>query len=458
MVLCVSGTYSQLLDYIIFAVLLFYFLTIAGLFVLRVKRPDAERPYKALGYPVLPALYLLMSGAICLALLRYRPQYTWPGLALVSSKDAPESANKNLYFSNGHYLKLTAPEDADRFDDWDNWVQQRYDARLKDMAEVERASGMNEPLPGLDQLAGKGEFFECVTHGMCWDPPQMSQTAPNSTSKLSPSLLNSDQRLSGLDYLNYFPCLYGYPMLMQMDFYDASMQYPPWSWAVCHTGGWVYSHRRHHYVWVAGRSRHHSAPVQWVRSGSTVAFIPKHPKDYASALPLNRSGAAFAIKGGKLGPIQIDPTAPISTIKHAPHGFENPPQPHLKSSPEPTLAMRTMHNSLTRASLHSASGAIPIKFDAKQGAFLAPSITHSSSGEAKTVFAPINNRNGTLQSKRLSYRIQFRLAWILRRRFRLAGSSGGSSAGSSGGSHSGSSSSASSSSSSSSSGGGGGHH
>ncbi|MGO8759043.1 MAG: APC family permease [Terracidiphilus sp.] len=83
MVLCVSGTYSQLLDYIIFAVLLFYFLTIAGLFVLRVKRPDAERPYKALGYPVLPALYLLMSGAICLALLRYRPQYTWPGLALV---------------------------------------------------------------------------------------------------------------------------------------------------------------------------------------------------------------------------------------------------------------------------------------------------------------------------------------------------------------------------------------
>jgi APA family basic amino acid/polyamine antiporter len=82
-VLCVSGTYSQLLDYIIFAVLLFYILTIAGLFVLRRKRPDAARPYKAFGYPWLPALYILLAAGICLALLRYKPQYTWPGLILV---------------------------------------------------------------------------------------------------------------------------------------------------------------------------------------------------------------------------------------------------------------------------------------------------------------------------------------------------------------------------------------
>ena len=82
-VLCVSGSYSQLLDYIIFAVLVFYILTIAGLFVLRIKKPDAPRPYKALGYPVLPALYIAMASWICIVLLRYKPQYTWPGLALV---------------------------------------------------------------------------------------------------------------------------------------------------------------------------------------------------------------------------------------------------------------------------------------------------------------------------------------------------------------------------------------
>jgi APA family basic amino acid/polyamine antiporter len=81
--LCVSGSYSQLLDYIIFAVLVFYILTIVGLFALRFKRPDAPRPYKALGYPVLPAVYIVMATWICIVLLRYKPQYTWPGLVLV---------------------------------------------------------------------------------------------------------------------------------------------------------------------------------------------------------------------------------------------------------------------------------------------------------------------------------------------------------------------------------------
>jgi APA family basic amino acid/polyamine antiporter len=82
-ILCVSGSYSQLLDYIIFAELVFYILTIVGLFVLRFKRPDAPRPYKAWGYPVLPALYIVMAAWICVVLLRYKPQYTWPGLVLV---------------------------------------------------------------------------------------------------------------------------------------------------------------------------------------------------------------------------------------------------------------------------------------------------------------------------------------------------------------------------------------
>ena len=81
--LCVSGSYSQLLDYIICAELIFYILTIASLFVLRVRRPEADRPYRALGYPVLPALYIAMAATICYSLLRYKPQYTWPGLVIV---------------------------------------------------------------------------------------------------------------------------------------------------------------------------------------------------------------------------------------------------------------------------------------------------------------------------------------------------------------------------------------
>ena len=81
--LCISGSYGQLLDYIIFAVLVFYVLTILGLFVLRFKKPNEPRPYKALGYPVLPALYIVMAVWICVVLLRYKPQYTWPGLIIV---------------------------------------------------------------------------------------------------------------------------------------------------------------------------------------------------------------------------------------------------------------------------------------------------------------------------------------------------------------------------------------
>jgi APA family basic amino acid/polyamine antiporter len=82
-VLCISGTYGQLLDYIIFAVLVFYILTIVGLFVLRRTHPDAVRPYKAVGYPILPALYIVMALFIDIVLLRYKPQYTWPGLIVV---------------------------------------------------------------------------------------------------------------------------------------------------------------------------------------------------------------------------------------------------------------------------------------------------------------------------------------------------------------------------------------
>lgn len=81
--LTLSGSYSDLLDYVIFAVLLFYILTIAAIFRLRRTRPNAERPYRALGYPVLPAVYIAAAGLIEILLLLYKPNYTWPGLIIV---------------------------------------------------------------------------------------------------------------------------------------------------------------------------------------------------------------------------------------------------------------------------------------------------------------------------------------------------------------------------------------
>ena len=78
-----GNLYGDLLDKVVFSVLIFYVLTIAGIFVLRRKRPDAERPYRAFGYPVIPALYILAALAILIVLLLYRTSTTWPGLLLV---------------------------------------------------------------------------------------------------------------------------------------------------------------------------------------------------------------------------------------------------------------------------------------------------------------------------------------------------------------------------------------
>jgi APA family basic amino acid/polyamine antiporter len=78
-----GNLYSDLLDYVVFSVLIFYVLTIAGIFALRAKRPDAERPYKAFGYPFVPLVYIVAALAIMFVLLLYRTQTAWPGLVIV---------------------------------------------------------------------------------------------------------------------------------------------------------------------------------------------------------------------------------------------------------------------------------------------------------------------------------------------------------------------------------------
>jgi APA family basic amino acid/polyamine antiporter len=84
MVLCLSGSYANLLDYVIFASLVFYAFTILALFRLRLTQPGLPRPVKAFGYPVIPGLYLLSSAGLMIILLVEKPLYTWPGLLIVA--------------------------------------------------------------------------------------------------------------------------------------------------------------------------------------------------------------------------------------------------------------------------------------------------------------------------------------------------------------------------------------
>lgn len=81
--LTLSGSYGDLLDYVVFAVLLFYILTVAGVFILRARKPELPRPYKVFAYPLVPAAYIVLAGIICVSLLIYKPNYSWPGLLIV---------------------------------------------------------------------------------------------------------------------------------------------------------------------------------------------------------------------------------------------------------------------------------------------------------------------------------------------------------------------------------------
>src|SRR6266496_4070240 len=97
-----GNLYGMLLDYVVFAVLIFYVLTIAGIFLLRHTQPQAERPYRAFGYPVLPAFYIVAATVILIVLAIYRTQTSWPGLLLVL-------AGVPVYFLWRRYDRLDLP-------------------------------------------------------------------------------------------------------------------------------------------------------------------------------------------------------------------------------------------------------------------------------------------------------------------------------------------------------------
>jgi APA family basic amino acid/polyamine antiporter len=83
-ILCLSGKYGDLLDMITFIAVIFYVFTIAGIFILRQKQPDIERPYRAFGYPIIPIIYIILGLAFCSLLIIYKPMFTWPGLGIAA--------------------------------------------------------------------------------------------------------------------------------------------------------------------------------------------------------------------------------------------------------------------------------------------------------------------------------------------------------------------------------------
>ena len=223
---------------------------------------------------------------------------------------------------------------------WDAWVDERVTARAQAEAAMMKASGLTEPIPGLADMQGQGEFFECAPYGTCWEPtaadeedqsdsatretqsdvtpsakwpePAAIAQSPGAAAAPASSSIVAQQQAPGAATANtaHPTDLFDRSVMFQCspDYLDTVVERDrvtgeehvisrrlmhrdqilgterPW-WAVCHAGSWI--PRGHRYVWVVGHRRHHHPPIHWVKQGRNIAFVPRHPLDVRGKSPLN---------------------------------------------------------------------------------------------------------------------------------------------------------------------------
>jgi hypothetical protein len=305
----------------------------------------------------------------------------------------PVDFHERFYFSGGHAIEPVPGEEPQRYVEWDTWTQQHYEQRLSAMAQMQKDSGLNVPLPGLDELAGAGGFFDCPPYGRCWEPKidLTSASAQNLKSSTAPS--TADQLDPMYIQTLYFACV---PTAYNIRAYLFTQR---WYWSTCHTGYWTYHPKRKHYVWVPGPNRHHKPPVVWVKQGHTLAYVPIHPKTGVTGHTVDREGIAFSVgpKGvGEPVPIQLNGNEPISELKYAPRAYRSEFTIQLKAMNVPSMATSTMRSALGNNHASAGNGSVPIHFDSVSGSFLAPK-TVLQGGESKTIMTPISVRAGGSQ-------------------------------------------------------------
>jgi hypothetical protein len=355
---------------------------------------------------------------------------------------------QTLYFKNGLRILEAGPIHPPDFTSWDRWVADRTAARATATAEALAASGLSSPIPGLADLAGQGEFFHCEPYGTCWDPaatspriaasgpapsqpaaeqgqiagPALSQDAESSVTTpaarnigfIGPPAVSGVPR-SGLaasdeftSMFNMFPCMpdeVRYVIARNRiaangQAIDPSAYFfhdPGWTWAVCHSGSWLY--RRKHYVWVVGR-RHHHPPFHWVKSGRTLAYVPQHPHDVKGHAPINRLGPVFAVNnkdGNVIKPIRIEGRDTLQLLKEPPKEFRTAFFAPLPHSSEPHMEAHALKDFTTAKGVPVRTAGVPITYDRKSLNFMIP---HEGMRGGRPVSTPraISNSGGNLQS------------------------------------------------------------
>jgi hypothetical protein len=338
-----------------------------------------------------------------------------------------------LYFKDNYRIMDAGPTHPPDFGSWDRWVADRTAAREQATAEALKASGLNAPVPGLADLAGQGKFFPCEPYGTCWAPtpgaasqtqaavPAERETAPEQSEIASRAVAGTTSAQSSTptrnirfigppaasgpppqysDFDAFFPCI---PGQMRAMFWGgvlpASAQYqmPPWAWAVCHAGSWIYNNNR--YVWVAGRCHHHP-PLHWVKYGNTMAVVPTHPRDIKNHLPVNRIAPALAVNsknGHTIERLQFGNPHSISLMKDTPKEFRTTTLATLPHVAEPHMEAHSMKDLAAAKGSPIKAPGTPITFNAKSQSFM---VAHDvvRGGHSVAVMTPMGNRGGDLQN------------------------------------------------------------
>ena len=301
---------------------------------------------------------------------------------------------------------------------FDSWVKQRVALRDANMKQVMQQAGLNAPLPGLADLAGKGNFSSCAPYGTCWEPtdgwvrqssnstttpihplpeaqssttglPSSAQTAPRP--HLAPVQFNND--------LDDFPCnpeFYWYRRLY--GFYSINNLYP-YDWAVCHTGFWIYRNNRYH--WVVGTHKHHHCPVHWVKYQGKLGYVPVHPRDQRGQPPVNLRHGVYRLTDKPNQPVErvaFDGRSQPKLLDSTPKEFRSPALPLLARADSPQVAVHVMHEPTSSSSAASKQVAVStLQFNNHSDRFmLATRVTDG--GHTHTFTEPMTNRGGHISS------------------------------------------------------------
>ena len=356
-------------------------------------------------------------------------------------------AGRTWTYVQGQLLDAEGEVDKQASSTWDQWVENRMSRRTAAVAAVMAASGLTAPIPGLVEMNGQGKFFDCAPYGTCWEPAAQAGDKESADAHPDRRLDQRQDQQPRFDLAAYHPLAPLNPAAQadreapagsaaQTDTIEREYRFPctpaalryrmakdpatgksvrisaqighdqPYTWAVCHAGSWI-RHRKH-YAWVVGGKRRHIDPVRWVKSGRQVGFVPLHPYDVKGRPAINARQEFFAVYGKEqisVVPVRFDAGRPIEYLKTPPKEYRDALLRPLAPAEAPRMEAHAFPKALPNQSgkgTVASRATVPIRFDAKTLSFNVPR-EEMRGGKSTTVYAPMTNHSGSLQSHGQSF-------------------------------------------------------